>query len=339
MKKFFLVIVTTVTMILFVPNILAQAEDVDYSVQAVIPENQIDKSQGYFDLRMKPLMEQRLQVKVFNSSNHEIKVKQDITYASTNKSGIIDYSKKPLKKADESLKVPLPKIAEVIEDEITIPANSFKDVWINVAMPKESFDGIILGAVEFTQVNEETKGTEESGLSIENEYSYIVGIQLSETTKKIEPNLNLLNVKAGLDNYRTSVSAVLQNDQPVILDNLSVDAKVYKKGDKKVLHETAKTDLKMAPNSNFAYAINWENQPLEEGTYVLKLKADNEKETWSFTKEFKIGSDAKDLNKKAVDVEKNYLWWWIIGGILAIAIVLLIIWFIVRRKKNKDDEN
>ncbi|WP_088809634.1 MULTISPECIES: DUF916 and DUF3324 domain-containing protein [Listeria] len=339
MKKFFLVIATTLTVILFAPNITAHAEDVDYSVQAIIPENQIDKKQGYFDLRMQPLMEQRLQVKVFNSSNHEIKVKQDVTYASTNKSGMIDYSKKSLKKADESLKVPLPKIAEVIEDNITIPANSFKDVWINVKMPKESFDGIILGAVEFTQVNEEVDDKKESGLSIENEYSYVVGIQLSETAKKIEPNLNLLNVKAGLDNYRTSVSAVLQNDQPVILDHLSVDAKVYKKGENKVLHETAKTDLKMAPNSNFGYAIDWENQPLEEGTYVLKLKADNGSETWNFTKEFKIGNDAKDLNKKAVDVEKNYLWWWIIGGALAIAIVLLIIWFIVRRKNKKDDED
>ncbi|EUJ54381.1 WxL protein host-binding domain-containing protein [Listeria fleischmannii] len=92
----------------------------------------------------------------------------------------------------------------------------------------------------------------------------------------------------------------------------------------------------MAPNSNFPYAIDWENQPLEPGTYVLKLSANNGEQDWNFTKEFKIGDNAKDLNKKAVDVEKNYLWWWIIGGAIAAILLFLIIWIILRRKEKEE---
>ncbi|WP_221636273.1 DUF916 and DUF3324 domain-containing protein [Listeria fleischmannii] len=339
MKKYFVGITTIFMILLAIPSIHVSAEDVDYSVQAIIPDNQIDKKQGYFDLKMQPKMKQRLQIKVFNSSNHEITIKQNVTYASTNKSGMIDYSNKPFKEADKSLEVPLPTIAKISDDTIKIPASSTSSISVDIEMPEQRFDGMILGAVEFTQVSEKNTEKKESGLSIENEYSYIVGVKLSETTKKITPNLNLLDVKAGLNNYRTSVSAVLQNDQPAILDNLSVNAKVYKKGEKKVLHKAAKSDLKMAPNSNFPYAIDWENQPLEPGTYVLKLSADNGEQDWNFTKEFKIGDNAKDLNKKAVDVEKNYLWWWIIGGAIAAILLFLIIWIILRRKKKKNNED
>ncbi|EMG29119.1 DUF916 domain-containing protein [Listeria fleischmannii] len=185
MKKYLVGIATVLLALLIIPTTNALAEDVDYSVQAIIPDNQIDKKQGYFDLKMKPLMKQRIQIKVFNSSNHEITVKQNVTYASTNRSGMIDYSNKPLSQADKSLKVPLPTIAKVSDDTVTIPASSASDVWVDIEMPNDSFDGIILGAVEFTQVTDDAKEKKESGLSIENEYSYIVGIQLSETTKKI----------------------------------------------------------------------------------------------------------------------------------------------------------
>ncbi|MBA5844649.1 DUF3324 domain-containing protein, partial [Escherichia coli] len=88
-------------------------------------------------------------------------------------------------------------------------------VQVMIEMPAESIDGVVLGAVEFKKKNtNETKKTK--GVSLKNEYSNIVGMQLSETDKQVKPHMNLLSIKPALINYHTAIVAKLQNDQPVI---------------------------------------------------------------------------------------------------------------------------
>lgn len=125
--------------------------DVGYSVQAHIPANQIDKRQTYFDLKMQPKQKQTVEIDVLNSSNEEIQVEAAINYASTNRTGVIDYTKNDLTKKDKSLKYPLPELAEIPDDQkrLTIPVNGKKTVQVMIEMPAEKVDGVVLGAVEF----------------------------------------------------------------------------------------------------------------------------------------------------------------------------------------------
>lgn len=65
-------------------------------------------------------------------------------------------------------------------------------------------------------------------------------MQLAETDKQVKPHMNLLSIKPALLNYHTAIVAKLQNDQPVILENLSIDAKVYQQNSDKLLYQTRK---------------------------------------------------------------------------------------------------
>ncbi|MEN2666160.1 WxL protein peptidoglycan domain-containing protein [Listeria aquatica] len=46
----------------------AAAAEMNFAVQAIIPGNQIDKSQTYFDLRMKPGQKQDIEVELRNDT-------------------------------------------------------------------------------------------------------------------------------------------------------------------------------------------------------------------------------------------------------------------------------
>lgn len=340
MKKSFLSILFLVPLLVTFGNFTeakAAEGDVGYSVQANIPANQIDKKQTYFDLKMKPNQKQTVEIDVMNSSNEEIQVEASINYASTNRTGVIDYTKNDLSKIDKSLKYPLPTLATIPDDQklLTIPVNGKKTVQVTIEMPDESIDGVVLGAVQFKKKNQtETKKTK--GVSLKNEYSYIVGMQLSETDKQVKPHMNLLSIKPTLINYHTAIVAKLQNDQPVIIKNLSIDAKVYQDGSNKMLYQTKKADMTMAPNSNFDFGIDWENKPLKEGKYRLKMTATNGVETWNWDETFTIGKKDQDLNKEAVNLKQTSQWLYVALAAGVLLIVLIIILVIRKRRNNQE---
>ncbi|CCQ19927.1 26S protease regulatory subunit 6A [Listeria monocytogenes N53-1] len=61
---------------------------------------------------MQPNQKQTVEIDVMNSSNEEIQVEAAINYASTNRTGVIDYTKNDLTKKDKSLEYPLPELAK-----------------------------------------------------------------------------------------------------------------------------------------------------------------------------------------------------------------------------------
>lgn len=340
LKKSFLSVLFGVSFLVIFCGITeakAAEGDVGFSVQANIPANQVDKKQTYFDLKMKPKQKQTVEIEVMNSSNEEIQVEASVNYASTNQTGVIDYTKNDLTKKDKSLKYPLPSIAKIPDDQkhLTIPINGKKTVKVTIEMPSESIDGVILGAVQFKKKNT-TENKQTKGISLKNEYSYIVGMQLTETDKQVTPHMNLLSIKPALVNYHTTVVAKLQNDQPVIIKNLSIDAKVYQQNSDKMLYQTKKADMIVAPNSNFNFGIDWKNKPLKEGKYRLKMTATNGVETWEWDEAFTIGKEGQDLNKDAVNLKQNNGWLYVAIAAGAFLIVLIIILVIRKRRKNKE---
>lgn len=229
---------------------------------------------------------------------------------------------------------------------VVIPAHESKDAIFQITMPSQLFDGIILGGLTFQQKSSEvTQDASKAGTSIQNEYAYAVAVVLRETDTDVFPNLKLLTVKTGQENYRNVINTTIQNDQAAILSDVKVDAEIYAKNGKKPVYTSSKNDLQVAPNSSWVYPISLENTKMEPGTYTLRMTVSgtsaNKSKTWTFSKTFKIAEkEARELNKSAVDVKANTnaksTNWLLIAVIcLIILVVILILLFLLKNKREK----
>ncbi|RJZ17285.1 hypothetical protein DYZ49_00462 [Listeria monocytogenes] len=253
----------------------------------------------------------------------------------------MDYSI-PNTKPDKTLKYPFADIVKESVSEVTLKPNEIKIWTAAIQMPAENYDGIILGGLHFQEKKEEDKEKEssENDVQIKNEYAYVIGVKLTEKTTVVKPELELNQIKPATRNYRNVVEMNLQNTKATLVGGLAVDAKIYKKGSEKVLHESKRTDLSMAPNSNFNYSVDWENQELKPGKYKVHLVAKNKEDKWEWTKEFTISSDqAKKANKAALGLEKDYTWMYIVGGVLLFILLIITTYFVGKRAAKKKQEN
>lgn len=329
-------IVPLLLVLLFLITVKSEvlADGIAYGVKANIPENQIDKKVTYFDLLVKPGDTQSISLTITNSGPEEITLGIKTNTAATNKNGVIDYSKSGSDK-DSSLEV---NFSDIITgpEEITLSPKESKDVTYELSIPKEEFQGTVLGGFYIAQIGGESEQKQEENVQIKNEYSYVIAVKLTESDAKVLPELALNDVKPGLENYRTAVTANIQNIKPTIIDKLHIKAVVTEKGKETVIHQMVKDDMNMAPNSSFDFPINWDNKPLEPGTYTLKLEATSSEGEWEFEKDFKIdGAVSNKLNTEAVELEKDNHWIYIIIGALGLIMLGFIAVLLYRMKKLK----
>ena len=339
MRKLYALIVILLIGSLISP-IIGQAEgSMAYSAKANIPENQINKTLTYFDLKMEPGQEQEISLTVSNSSDKQTTIILSPNSATTNQNGVIDYGQNK-GKVDSTLKIPLSSVISK-EQEVTLAPNETKQVLFTLKMPDKLFNGILLGGFYVTKKEEAEDSKEaEKNVQIKNNYSYVIGIQLRETLEEVKPQLKMNQIKPALLNYRTAVTVNLQNTEATIIKEFDVHAKVRKKGNGTVLHEATKADMSMAPNSNFDFPISWDNQSLEPGTYTLDMTAKSGENQWTFEEDFTISAkESKTLNTDAVELEKKAPNWTLIILSVIGAMTLLIggmLYLIYKHKKKKE---
>jgi len=317
-----------------------QAEKNHFTVTPELPKNQVDKENFYFDLKMKPEQEQTIYVNIHNGDTQAHTYDVVTNLATTSNNGMINYdavSEKP----DKSLPF---NIAEATTNtrKVKVKANSTKRVGITIEMPKKSFDGVALGGVNVHQ-HIKKKAKSESGVtaSTQNQFGYTIGLQLREQDKlTVKPDMKLLYAGPKNLNGYNHIVAQLQNPRAAIMRDLKVSSYVTKSGSSKKLLKTTREGMKMAPNSNFYYALGDGEQQLKPGKYTLYLQADSEegKYQWEFKKDFTIsGAKARQLNNLAINKPVKVTNWWLVGGLAAVILALLgwIIWLL--RKRRKED--
>ncbi|MCF6161222.1 MULTISPECIES: DUF916 and DUF3324 domain-containing protein [Furfurilactobacillus] len=302
-----LIILSGIAAMFITTGLVKAAKDdsiVNFNVQAQIPENQIDKKQSYFDLKMNPGQTQTVSTVVQNTSNKAMKIKNEIHTAHTNENGQIEYVTEA-KKQDSTLKVPLKKITQLHEAKvITVPANSTKKVSATIRVPDNAKTGVILGAWYFERVDTKRKD-KKTGVTVNNKYSYAVAMKLT-VNHEVSVALKLNDVKPGLRNYKKGIFANLQNTAAVIIPDLTVQGKVYQQGSNKVVKQAKLQQMIMAPNSNFDFPILFGGEELKPGKYTLKMTAKNANDTWHFKRNFTIrASDANKINNKSLDKAKT----------------------------------
>lgn len=335
--KYLLVIICLpVIMLINTITVFANEEDaVDFSVKAILPENQLNKNYTYFDLRMEPSQKQTIEVLVSNTSLKEGTYTVNVNQAYTNKQGFIDYAEKDVK-LDSSLKYPIKDIVHY-ENKVTVPAQQSVKVPIEIQMPQESFDGQLLAGIQITK-----NQSEKSNQAISNEIGYVLGLKLTETDNPVKRDIQLEKVNAAVSYGKTSVVAKLRNPTMDAIGKLKyvVDIKNEKNGEsvKKVTYDSG---MEMAPNSTYDFAIDWAGERLVAGDYTLGLViTDARDDEWKFNEKFTItAKEANDINKITVDVNKKVtpIWVYILIGLAILLIILVIVFLIVNRKKKQEE--
>jgi len=333
-------IIITILMIALVVmpyNVSAAAQnEAGFYVSAMIPSNQIENGLSYFDLRMEPEQVQKLEVEIVNESDTQIKVKAEAVSASTNRNGIIDYKTPDIR--DKSLIYPFTSVAKVETPDIAIPPNSTKTAVITLIMPEKYYDGVILGGLVFTRQDEVKTGDE--FVTVNNIFSYVIGVKLSETDTALSPNFEVTEIVPKVINYQPVFLHGVRNTEPVIIKGMNVD--IYVKDlNGKVHAQINKVDIDMAPNSVMPLRVEPIEGKIAPGKYISEIQIEYNGETYSYGDEFYIsGVSAKETNSSAVKVtsvtENDSTYIIMLGFILALFVIIVILLFLLVYKKKSN---
>ncbi|MBP1040216.1 DUF916 and DUF3324 domain-containing protein [Vagococcus sp. BWB3-3] len=326
---------------------VVKADSSPIAVKALLPDNQFKKEVSFYYLKMSPGAKQEIELQLFNSSDQEVAAEVSLSSATTNDNGLIDYNLME-KEIDKSLLYPFPSIASTA-NEVKIPAQSDVKTKIKIEMPAEEYDGMILGGVNVKTKKTEDKQTEDDssqgGMKIENEMTYSIGVVLIENEEFVKTDMKLTKVFASQIMGNNTTKATLQNPTSAVMEEVSIEARVMKKGSSDVLYEVKSDGYRMAPNSAFDFGIPIGKERYRAGEYTLKLVAvsdpkdekDGERQEWTFEEVFVIKREEADkLNAKAVDLPTNFTIWYLIGGLILVVLAIIVIVMVaIRKRKNE----
>lgn len=313
------------------PMTAAAETEAGYNITPLFPAEQYDEINTYFDLTVTPDTTTHVGMDIHNTSDYEKKINIGFNTATTNKYGVIDYTKE--KVVDNSLKI---QINELVSGpkSVTIPAKETKRVAYTVQVPEKSFDGILLGGFFIEEEYPEDRPS--TNQMIDNTFSYTVALRMQENEKKIRPDLVLNEINQGVHNYKNTVFANLQNPTATIINDLYLQVKVKDLETQETIVSFEKSHLQMAPNSNFDLPIEYAKKYIPVGSYEMQITAQDGKEnSWRLNKKFQI--KRKDANTFE---ERQIAAWvkWVAVIIIGLLIVILALLIFLLKKKNRGQQ-
>ncbi|SJZ39752.1 Protein of unknown function C-terminal [Pilibacter termitis] len=345
MKKTNVFIALFLAMLFFHPTHMKALEQ-DYSVNTEISEFQRDKEKSYFDLRLKPNQVTSIFLSINNMSETENTFYISANPALTSSTVNISYNV-PNPKTDASMKYPFQTIAKVKTPTVKVPPKQSKRIEIEIKMPAEEFDGIILGGIHTSR---ELTDEEKKQSGYVNTISYVNGVCISENDTKIKPELTLNKVEVSQANGSITVNSTITNPTAINLSPLTWKATMTDKTTNKIVKEQKQGNAMIAPNTTFTYPMKFITGELKSGHYQMKITATlPDKREWVLTKDFDV--TVKEIEKYEAQAGglamtnrkptiTNPLLFGIIGVASAICIVGGILFIIgKKRKKNEEVEN
>ncbi len=339
MRVSFIVKIVTICLVIAVTSCsaFAKTETIDFSAKALLPDNQKNQGKSYFDLRMKPGQNQTIEVRVSNHSLKSMKIKIECNTAFTGSNGLIDYSENT--KRDESMFIDISDIVKLEKNHIVIPASSSVNVPLHIRMPDESYNGILLGGVRISQVEDEQKLPDPKSIAIRNEYVYVIGLKLSQTNVVLKPELHLKYAKPILTNGHTAIAVNIQNAAAIDAQNIKLTVKIYKQGSDTPIRTVEKINISMAPNSNFDFPVEWQDQAIKPGKYRVDVMAESPDVHWEEEAYFEVSKEeASQVNEEAIVIVKTCPVWLKTIAIIALCMVALAgsYWMGYSRRRKKD---
>lgn len=317
-------------------SIPALATAPDFTVQALLPESQTNQDISYFDLHLEPSQKETLEVEIQNNSDHSMDLTVTANTAVTNMNGVIDYSVSD-QKPDSSLSVSFGDIAKLESNEVTVESQESKKVTISVEMPDTALKGIILGGITIAEKPEEGK----ADAQVTNMFSYSLAVVISQDSTPLDSLTKLTGVTVDQRNRRSVIVASIQNPIAKIMNDVSVDAKVYKGKQTDPMYYTKQSDMRMAPNSTMDFGVTTNDKKLQAGKYRLVAVVTSGEESWTFEEDFEITSEqANKLNETAVNLaaDNTAMYLWIAASVIIVLLVIIstLFWDTSKKKKRKN---
>lgn len=335
-KQYSFLMSLVLILILFFPIVsLAEESELNFQVQPKFPDSQIEGSTSYFDLNLEPGTTDNLGLIIRNTAEKEITIKVTAHTAFTNVNGVVEYGKEAEEK-DPTIKYAMEELIKTPK-AIVLAAGEERAIDLPITMPEESIEGLLAGGIRIEEVLEETENEENGqGLAIKNQFSFILGVLVSNNRSTVVPELELLDVFADQLNYRNVFSATIQNFTPTFVNQLEVEAVIRAKGETDILYKSLTDGMQMAPNSHFNYPIPLNGDAFRNGNYVASLTARSGEHEWKWEKEFTINQEtARRLNREDVTVDTSTNWWMIVAASLILLLGLLIIFLFYQKKKRE----
>lgn len=305
-----------------------------FTVESLIPENQVDPNYTFFYLKSAPEEKQTIEVKVISTQKDPVTVKVAVHDAVSSSIGEIDYAKTD-PELDSSLKNPITSFVTVKDDveEVTVANFEEKIVAFEISPPKEAFAGVKLGSLRFLR---EAEDSESNQTGVVPEFARVIALMLTEDETPFNQGaeLHLKKVDLTLANGRKVVAATIQNDQPKVLQEMTIKGKVKRKGEEEVLVEREQINFTVAPNSNFDFQLPLGLERFSAGTYVFTGEATGDDRTWRWEEEFTVGEEkANKINDETVFKLVVPAWVpWTAAALTLLFIGLII--YLVRRQRQ-----
>lgn len=311
----------------------------DFGVKPILPDNQIDKAIGYFDLLVTPSQEQTIGVTISNSADNARRFDLSINPAVTSDGGTIDYGQeKP--RLDETLPFDVRDVLLLSEKEIEVPAKSSVDVPIQVKVPASSFAGRVLAGIHVSpKTDDPDTADKKEGTQIKNRIAYNLAVVLQESRDAVEPDLKLLSEDVSAVNAKPAVQLLFQNPAPTIISKLVFTSKISYEGQPYI--DNTSNEFLVAPNSNFHLNLDLAGDKAKAGEYQADISAKSgDGHEWHFTQKFTIAKEkAEEVNKNSVFAveEKAFPWMNVVLITLALILIVFLVIFWLHRKKKKED--
>lgn len=314
---------------------LAEESGIGFSIEPVYSSNQIDTKKDFYYLLTKPDIEQMIEVDVISSQKEPIDVAVSIQNGISQTNGQMGYTE-DLKQIDKSLKNPFSSLftKDSINKVVTVENFEKKRITLKFLPPKESFNGVKLGALVFSEAKKDGK---EKGVG--NQYAVRIGVLLSESgdTYNDSKALKLNQVKTTVKNSRKLVIGQLQNPEPKLLDRLNYQGEIRNKKNGEIVKKIKANDYTMAPNSYMNVEFDWGVDDIKSGSYEMIIKADTPNEKWELKKDFVITSEeANQVNEESGIQIITPQWVKVMTVILGISTLLVICGIIIRMNKRKE---
>jgi len=224
-------------------------ETTAFTVRAVLPENQRDPTQTFFNLQMEAGQEQTIEVEISNFSDQTIRIRTGIYTAITNNCGQVVYRYRP-EAADDSLSHFVEEIVTV-EEIVEIPGKTIHRLPLQIQMPEEDINGMLAGGLFFQEVTE--SGSAQAG-EVAVIISYVIAILLHQGMPS-QPEILLHQVTMDKIGDQISILANLRNIHPAFVNQLAVNIQITHVETGATILSENREGMQMAPNSNFDFTV------------------------------------------------------------------------------------
>ncbi|OJG74725.1 hypothetical protein RV12_GL002142 [Enterococcus quebecensis] len=307
----------------------ASAAGTAYYVKAVIPENQLDNTEDYFNIGTTATINQTIELLITNESDENKTMELALLDGMTTKDGAISYDIDH--KYDKSQRYKFSQVASVEQKEITVNANSTQQVKVLLKSQTDNFDGTILGAVNIHEKEDE----EQPAAGLNNVFAYNIPVKIRVNKENKNIQLNYKGMVLAKNPLGKAIDMSFENPMPNIIRDLNLSFEIYKQGKPSdILYKDHKSGVEIAPNSLFSPELSLASSKLKAGDYVLKIVGKSKDIDAVWESDFSISrSDSGYLNEGLEVLSNNNRIWVILAVVITLMVVGGASYVFYKRKK------